>query len=168
MKTLYIIRHAKSSWKDLDLDDFERPLNKRGKNDAPQMGKRLKKQGIYPDSILSSPAKRAKQTAKAIAKEITYDEKIKYIKDIYEASPDALENILHSLDDKYETVFLIGHNPGLNMFVEKYVGFEENIPTCGVVNIKFDTKEWKKVSRRNAELLWFDYPKKFDKIIEKG
>ncbi|ADN08708.1 SixA phosphatase family protein [Sulfurimonas autotrophica] len=164
MKTLYIIRHAKSSWKDLNLDDFERPLNKRGKNDAPQMSKRLKQQGIYPDIILSSPAKRAKQTAKAIAKEISYDEKIRYIEDIYEASPNTLENILHSLDDKYETVFLIGHNPGLNMLVEKYVDFEENIPTGGVVSIKFDTKEWKNISRKYAELLWFDYPKKSNKI----
>jgi phosphohistidine phosphatase len=150
MKTLYIIRHAKSSWKDMTLDDFDRPLNKRGKKDVVTMGRRLKERGVSPDIILSSPAKRAKETTKALSKEIGYDKKIKYIDAIYEASPDTLEKILDSVDEKYETVFLIGHNPGLNMLAERYVGFNENLPTCGIVALKFDTKE----------LLWVDYPKK--------
>lgn len=150
MKILYIIRHAKSSWKDMTLDDFDRPLNKRGKKDVVTMGRRLKERGVSPDIILSSPAKRAKETAKALSKEIGYDKKIKYIDAIYEASPDTLEKILDSVDEKYETVFLIGHNPGLNMLAERYVGFNENLPTCGIVALKFDTKE----------LLWVDYPKK--------
>ena len=106
MKKLYIIRHAKSSWKDLMLSDFERPLNKRGNSDAPLMGKVLKKRGIFPHAILSSPANRAKTTAEIIAKEISFHQPIIYNKNIYEASALTLEGVLTSLDDNYETVFI--------------------------------------------------------------
>lgn len=161
MKKIYIIRHAKSSWENMELDDFDRPLNKRGKLNAPFMGKKLKAKNIVPDIILSSPALRAKNTAKMIAKEVSYTNKIIFNKDIYEAKPSTLHKILTKIDDKYKTIFLLGHNPELNMLAENYVDFDENIVTCGVVEIEFDCKKWIDINGKNAKLISFDYPKKY-------
>jgi len=161
MKKLYIIRHAKSSWKDLSLSDFDRPLNKRGTNDAPLMGKMLKRKKILPDLIISSPAKRAKTTAKVIAKEINYTESIVYDSDIYEAGMSTLRNIIASIDDKNKSLFLFGHNPGLGMLVDCLVGLYKNIPTTGIVEIEFDCNKWKNISATNAKLKSFKYPKMY-------
>ena len=160
MKKLYIIRHAKSSWSDEKLDDFERPLNKRGKANAPMMGVRLKENGIMPDIIISSPAKRAKSTAEIIAKEIGYEKKVLFDENIYESSIDELRKILTALHDKNSTVFVVGHNPSLNDLANYYVGHEENIPTCGIVEIGFECERWADIEPKNAKLLLFDYPKK--------
>lgn len=154
------MRHAKSSWKEIGLDDFERPLNKRGKKDAPFMGVRLKKKGVLPDTIISSPAKRAKATAQIIAKEIGFTKPIVYNKNIYEADIGALKKIVTSLKNKNKVVFLFGHNPGLNMLVDNLVGFDENIPTSGIVELEFDCKKWSEISSKNAKYLSIDYPKK--------
>ena len=160
MKKLCIIRHAKSSWKDSTLDDFDRPLNKRGEKNAPLMGTKLKKKKIQPDMILSSPALRAKSTAKIIAKKTKYIQKIVYDENIYEAMPNTLHKILNKQDDQHEIVFIVGHNPGLNMLADKYVDFYENIPTCGIVEIEFDCDRWISIDKENATLISFDYPKK--------
>ena len=160
MKKLFIIRHAKSSWKDLSLKDFDRPLNKRGKSNVPMMGKKLLEKGILPDLIISSPALRALTTAKKLAKDIGYDEKILYNKDIYEADEETLHLMLINVDDINDTIFLIGHNPDLNCLAEKYVDFDENIPTLGIVEIEFHCDSWKKISSKNAFLISFDYPKR--------
>ncbi|MDO9266902.1 MAG: histidine phosphatase family protein [Sulfurimonas sp.] len=160
MKKLYIIRHAKSSWSDAALNDFERPLNKRGKANAPMMGERLKEKGVMPDIIISSPAKRAKSTAEIIAKEIGYEKKVLFDENIYESSVDKLRKILTALDDKQNTVFLVGHNPELNMLVDYYVKFYENIPTCGVVEVEFACDTWANIEPKNAKLISFNYPKK--------
>lgn len=159
MKKLYMIRHAKSSWKDMTLEDFERPLNKRGEKNAPEMGDRLKAKKVKPDLILSSPALRAKTTAEIIAKRVKYKDKVVFNEDIYEASAKRLHGILKKIKDEYDTVFLIGHNPGLNMLAEKYVDFYENIPTCGIVEIEFDCERWISIDEENASLISFDYPK---------
>ncbi len=159
MKKLFIIRHAKSSWKDYTLDDFDRPLNKRGLSNAPLMGSYLKGRDIVPDIILSSPALRAKTTAKIIANTVKYDKKIIYRDNIYEAHSTTLHSILNSLDNKYTIVFLVGHNPGLNLLVDSYVGFNENIPTCGVVELEIKCDKWKNISAKNIKLLSFKYPK---------
>ncbi|MFT5659899.1 MAG: phosphohistidine phosphatase [Sulfurimonas sp.] len=160
MKKIYIIRHAKSSWKDMDLEDFDRPLNKRGELNAPLMGKRLKKKSVVPDIILSSSALRAKTTAKMIAKELQYSQKIVFKDDMYHTNVIFLHKMLKHLDDKHTTVFLFGHNSELNMLAEYYVDLEENIPTCGIVEIEFSSKKWSGISSKNATLLSFDYPKK--------
>ena len=160
MKKLFVIRHAKSSWKDYSLDDFDRPLNKRGFLNAPFMGDYLKFRSIVPDIILSSPALRAKTTAKIIANKVQYDKKIVYEKNIYEAGTSTLHNILSTLDNRYNTVFIIGHNPGLNLLVDSYVGLNENIPTCGVVELEVQVDSWKDISSENIKLLSFNYPKK--------
>jgi len=161
VKKLYLIRHAKSSWKDSELSDFERPLSKRGKADAPFMGALLHKKNVKPDLILASPAFRAKKTAEIIAKKLHTTKKIVFLAEIYEANVSALEKILLELDDENSTVFLFGHNPSLNIFAQQYVDFEENIPTCGVVEIKFHCKSWNEIHKANARVVSFEYPKKY-------
>ncbi len=159
VKRLYIIRHAKSSWKDDSLEDFERPLNKRGNADAPRMGKRLKARGVLPDSIISSPAQRAKTTAEFIAKELDCSEKIVLKKEMYESARNELDSLLKELEDTHKIVFLVGHNPELNMLAQMYVGFEENIVTCGIVTIEFTCDTWAEIHTDNARLIGFEYPK---------
>lgn len=163
MKTLYIIRHAKSSWANPLQDDFDRPLNDRGKNDAPRMGKRLKEKDIHPDRLISSPAKRALSTAKRIAKVLNYPkEKIKTEKSLYHASEDAILSMLQGLKDKHTVVMLFGHNPGLTEFVNSFQNVEldiDNIPTCGVVAFQIDIDSWKDVTWGKGKMVFFDYPK---------
>jgi len=160
MKKLYIIRHAKSSWSNLILDDFDRPLNNRGKLNAVLIAKRLKEKKIPADMIISSPANRAKTTTNIIIKTIKYSKDIVFNKDVYEATFDELHNILIDIDDDKKIVFLIGHNPGLNILAEYYVGFKDNIPTSGVLEIEFNSDKWINISMDNSKLLSFDYPKK--------
>ena len=144
----------------MSLDDFERPLNKRGKLNAPLMAKRLKKKNILPDIILSSSALRAKTTAKIIAKELKYSKNIIFKDEMYDTSVSFLHKMLKNLDDKERAAFLVGHNPYLNMLSEYYVDFDENIPTCGILEIEFNCKKWIDISAENATLISFDYPKK--------
>ncbi|WP_415398106.1 SixA phosphatase family protein [Sulfurimonas sp. CS5] len=160
MKRLFIIRHAKSSWKNSSLNDFDRPLNGRGKKNAPLMGRRLRKRHVIPDIFISSPALRAKTTAEIIAQKVKYSKEIIYDDNIYASAEIIIDKIIKKVDDKHKTVFLLGHNPDLNMFVEDYVDFDENIVTCGVVEIEFDCKSWKDISRKKAKFISFDYPKK--------
>lgn len=144
----------------MDVDDFDRPLNKRGKKDAPFMGKMLKEKKVFPDEIVSSPAKRAKTTAEIFAKEINFTKPILYDDNIYEADGGELKHVLTSLQDKDKVVFIFGHNPGLNMLVENFLEFNENIPTCGIVELEFDCNKWSEISSENVKFLSFDYPKK--------
>ena len=160
MKKLYLIRHAKSSWKDLELEDFDRPLNKRGRLNAPFMGETLKSKNVKPELILSSPALRAKTTALIIAKEVGYFKNIVYKEEIYEASVGALHEIVTQVGDEIHALFLFGHNPSLNELAQKYVGFEDNIPTCGVLEIEFDCDSWSEIDRENSKIVSFEYPKK--------
>ena len=121
---------------------------------------RLKKQKVVPDIILSSPALRAKTTAKIIAKKVGFSKDIIFKNSIYDADVSTLHKILTKIDDKNSILFLFGHNPDLSMLSESYLGFYENIPTCGIVEIEFYCKKWKDISSENAKLISFDYPKK--------
>lgn len=161
MKRLYLIRHAKSDWSNEDLEDFDRPLNSRGKKNALLMGDKLYKKDIFPDLIISSPAYRARVTAKKIAKKIGYNDEIMYNEYLYEAPLQTLLDIINFIEDEYDDVFLVGHNPGLNLLAFYLVGFNENIPTCGVLEIEFECDCWREASKKNAKLLSFEYPKKF-------
>ncbi len=164
MKRLFIIRHAKSSWKNLSLDDFDRPLNKRGEINAPFMGKLLKQKDIVPDLVLSSPANRAKTTAIKISEELDLDDtKIVFENSIYEASSDILIDIIKKVQDKYNTIFLVGHNPSLNSLAYELVKFDENIPTAGIVEIELNMNSWKDIDRKKAKMISFEYPKKYIK-----
>ncbi|WP_041957692.1 SixA phosphatase family protein [Sulfurospirillum arsenophilum] len=162
MKKIYFIRHAKSSWKDETLDDFERPLNGRGKRDVAFMGKRLKMFGVMPDIIYTSPAKRAEKTTKEIAKEIDYDKKkIKSIDTLYEGSYESYLELIHSTDDKHAAIFIIAHNPTITEVGERLSGaILSNIPTCAIVCISFDVESFKEITEESGHILFFDYPKK--------
>src|SRR4030066_200153 len=116
MKTLYLARHAKSYWKDQSIPDFDRPLNSRGKRDAPFMGEVLKDKKVIPDLIISSPAKRTKKTALEIASKIGYSEKkILYNEELYEASSNTIIKVLNKIDEKYNSVMIFAPNPGLTL-----------------------------------------------------
>ncbi len=162
MKTLYVVRHAKSSWENPLLDDFSRPLNERGKKDAPRMGKRLKEKKVVIDLVLSSSARRALDTAKRIAEVLNYDQgKIKSNPDLYHASPKEIFEIIQNVKGKHEELLLVGHNPGLTEFVNELMNLHiDNIPTCGVAACKVDVESWKDIKRGNGKLLFYDYPKK--------
>jgi phosphohistidine phosphatase len=161
MKRLILFRHAKSSWKHDHLRDFERPLNSRGKRDAPMMGKRLAEMHLKPDLIVASPAKRALKTATLVAGQLDYDSAaIVKEPDIYDAGPDDLYSVTAELKNKFTSVMLIGHNPGLTDFANGLCGAViDNIPTCGVVCIDFLCDSWREVKPRYGTLVFFDYPK---------
>ncbi len=161
MKTLFLVRHAKSSWDDPGLSDFERPLNERGKRDAPRMGKRLKEKEMVIDLILTSPAKRAMSTVKRMAEVLDYPkENIKVEEKLYHASEDKMLDIVHTLKDQNDTVMILGHNPGLTDFVNSLT--KENIlnvPTCGIVACNFSVDSWKDIDWGSGKMMFFDYPK---------
>jgi len=164
VKTLYIIRHAKSSWDDPGLDDYDRPLNERGKRDAPRMGKRLKEREIYASLMISSPAKRAFSTAKRIAKTLGYAEGgIKTEKKLYHAGEEQILSVVKKLDDKFDVVMLYGHNPGLTEFVNAFMADNDlvidNIPTAGIVAFEINVDHWKDSAWKKGKLVFFDFPK---------
>ncbi len=161
MKTLLLVRHAKSSWDNFGLPDFERPLNERGKEDALLMAKRIKAKKIKIDAFVSSPAKRAKKTAKFFMKE--YEEKVKnlaLVPSLYEASVNDFYSAVENLNDKDDTVALFAHNPGITEFVNSLqCSPVYNIPTCAVFALEIKTKHWKEFKDAEKEFLFFDYPK---------
>ena len=159
MKKLFLIRHAKSSWKKHQLNDFDRPLNKRGFQNAPFMGKILASKNITVDTILSSPALRAKTTAQLIAKELGITD-IVYKDLIYEASVENLLHLIKQCNNKDNTVVLIGHNPSLNLLASYWVDFNDNIPTCGILEFECNTHKWENISKNNVKFVSFEYPKK--------
>lgn len=161
MKKLFIIRHAKSSWEDETLDDFDRPLNNRGFKNAVFMGKLLKKKDTNPDLIISSPALRTTITSQIIVNEIDYKKTIIFEPSIYEANENILKEIIKNLKDGNNIVFLIGHNPGLSNLVGLLTSKNEDIPTCGIIEIDFQTNSWSEISKENSKLISFEYPKKY-------
>ena len=160
MKKLYLIRHAKSDWSNLSLEDFDRPLNKRGKRDAPFMANILKQKYMNPDLIISSPAYRAKKTTQIIAENISYKGEILYDEHLYGATLPNILEIINFTSDHYDNIFIIGHNPSLNMLAFYLVDFNDNIPTCGVLQIEFNCDSWRDINKKFAKLISFDYPKK--------
>ena len=161
MKKLFLIRHAKSSWSDETLSDFERPLSKRGKRNIPLMASILKEKEVLPDCILSSPALRAKKTAKLLAKGIGFTHPILYDKTLYEGDKEEIHEAIISMDESCNTLFVVGHNPGLNDLAKHYAGFSQNIVTCGIVEIAFEVQTWKEIVPKAAKLLSFEFPKKY-------
>ncbi len=164
MKTLYLLRHAKSSWKDAKLSDIDRPLNKRGKEDAPAMGKRLQKLAVKPDFIISSPAKRAFKTIQVIAPLLGYTEKsIKIDMRLYGANVEELIRTIQEEMDQHDSVMLVGHNPGFTHLIDVLTGTPiDNLPTCGMVRIDLAIDSWKDTEPNTGSLVLFEYPKKHD------
>jgi phosphohistidine phosphatase len=164
-RTLVIIRHAKSSWANPLQSDFDRPLNDRGKHDAPLMGKELKKRDIIPDLIISSTAKRTRQTAKKIAEEVGYDiDMINWEEKLYHCIPSVFEEIIYELGDRVKTVFIVAHNPGITAFANQLSpGFSiENMPTCCAIGAHVETDEWSNFSMAEREVFLKLYPAKDD------
>lgn len=161
MKQLILIRHAKSDWGNAGLSDFDRPLNDRGKNDAPMMAERLKGQKIHIDAFVSSPAKRAAKTAKYFVEVLEKDKKeIIYKDDLYLASAETFFNVIKKFPDDQDTVAVFSHNEGITDFANQLTKTRiDNIPTCGVFAIKVDTESWKDFRQAKKEFWFFDYPK---------
>jgi len=162
LKTLTIVRHAKSSWSDASLSDAKRPLNRRGKHDAPMMGERILEHGIRPSLIISSPAKRAWTTAKIIAETISYPrEFLQKEENLYLASLDRILDVVVAQDNGFNNMMIVGHNPGLTDFVNFLVpGLTNNLPTAGVVSVEIERDDWSLYERPVAKLLVHDWPKK--------
>ena len=163
MKNLYLTRHAKSSWSNPGLADIDRPLNGRGKEAAPLMGKLIVDKGEKPELLISSPANRAFSTAKVFASEMGLHETDVLIKDtIYGAGVHQLLNLVQDVDDLYNSIMLFGHNPTFTSFGNMVSGENiMNIVTCGVVRIDFEFSSWKTIDFNSGRMVYYEYPKKY-------
>lgn len=162
MKTLTLLRHAKSSWDSPSLADSERPLNARGEEDAPVMATRLIDAGIRPSLIISSPALRAWTTARVIARELKYPlEFLQREKQLYLASHDNILEIVSHQDEGFNHMMVVGHNPGLTELANYLIpGLTGNLPTCGVVSVQIESETWELRQDASRKLILYDYPKK--------
>jgi phosphohistidine phosphatase len=161
MKKLFLIRHAKSSWDNAALPDKERPLNDRGRRDAPKMGERLAKRDVKPDLILSSPAVRALSTAEIIAEKLDYRRKdIVVMERLYAAEVDDLRDVIRQLGDQLECVMMFGHNPEFTGLAHRLSGEIAHMPTCAVAEFTFDAKSWSGIDTIKPAEVMLDYPKK--------
>ena len=162
MKKLFIIRHAKSD-QSFFGNDFERPLNDRGKADAPVMAKRLLQKQSAIDAFISSPAKRAKRTAESFC--TVYgrkDDDLIFVSALYHAPPEIFYDVIGLLDEKFNTVAIFSHNPGITYFVNSLIPEiqVDNMPTCAIFAVQANITQWSEFSKAKKEFLFFDYPKK--------
>lgn len=161
-KRLTLLRHAKAEPDSGSAPDRERPLAPRGLRDAPRMGRRLRESGARPSLIITSPATRALQTARLVAGELGYPlEFLQREAELYLATPDAILGVLARQDDTFNDMLVCGHNPGLTDLANELTGSSiDNLPTCGVVVIEADIRNWRDLRLREGRLLHFDYPKR--------
>jgi phosphohistidine phosphatase len=161
MKTLLLIRHAKSSWANPQQNDFERSLNERGKADAQMMAKRLKDKKIKIDVFVSSPARRAITTCEYFVKQYQQEKDAVILKsELYLAAPPVFEIVIEQLDDEFEHAALFSHNNGITEFANQLTDTRvDDMPTCAVFAIKIHTKSWKQFKQAKKEFWFFDYPK---------
>jgi len=152
MKTLLVMRHAKSSWDNPDWSDFERPLNKRGMKSAPFIGSLLYQNNLTPEFVVSSPAKRAKHTAVLIKETAQVERPIKFEDKIYEASANTLLYLIADFSDDFASILIIGHNPGLEDLIRLLTGDYCSMPTASVAKILLNIDSWKEI-RMNCGFL---------------
>lgn len=165
MKKLFINRHAKSSWADNTMRDFDRPLNNRGMRDAPFMAKVLKNRSENIDTLVTSPANRALSTARFFAAELDFSEdQIVRERGVYGASSTELADIVTTFDNKWESVIMFGHNPGFSNLVEYFTGEFVEMPTCGIAAVTFEIDHWKEAFRENGTLDFLDFPKNHEEL----
>lgn len=164
LRTLVVIRHAKSDWSHAGQPDFDRSLNERGLKDAPVMAERLKQKGVVPDCILASAAKRTTDTARLMAKVFATPDLVQVIPRMYNASAETLLDVLLNtgLTNEMMTVFLIAHNPGVTYLANELVPELQiaNMPTCGMLAVQADTEDWNSFLGNPLQFYFFDYPKK--------
>jgi phosphohistidine phosphatase len=145
VKTLLILRHAKSSWKEPGLSDHDRPLNKRGRNDVPKMGRLIRRKKLKPQLILCSGAKRARETVELITQVCGYRHEIRFSEALYAAGPEAYIKLLYALDDAYDCVMVAGHNPGLEELLERLTGEEHRLPTAALAQVELPIEKWREL-----------------------
>ena len=150
MKTLLLLRHAKSSWKHPELPDHDRPLNKRGKQDAPRIGRLVRDKGLVPDLIMSSTAKRARKTAKIVAKTCSYTGEVELKPAIYHAGPRTYIEVLSHLSDDYQRIMLVGHNPGMEELLGMLIGEIEPIPTATLALVLLPLDQWRELNHETT------------------
>jgi phosphohistidine phosphatase len=159
MKSILLIRHAKSSWDDPSISDFDRPLNDRGKKNAPEMAVRLHDRGIRLDMLVSSPAKRAKQTAKAFQK-ILDVERLEFVDELYLAAPATFAKVIRELPGEVNSVAIFSHNPGITDFANSLSTTRiDNMPTASVFAINAAITDWADFTAQHSAFSFFDYPK---------
>jgi phosphohistidine phosphatase len=164
MKTLLILRHAKSSWRHAHISDHERPLNERGQRDAPRVGQRLRQEGPAPELIVSSSARRALATAEAVAAAVAYDHEIAVTRSLYHAGVAECIEILQSLPDKVNVVMIVGHNPGLEELLFALTGAHESMPTAALAHIQLPIDTWLQLSEEtDGRLLALWLPRDYDR-----
>ncbi len=159
MKTIYLLRHAKSSWDDLSLGDFERPLNKRGQEAAPLIGRYMRKNRIDPQLVVCSPARRAMQTARLALESANINASVQYERRIYQASGDELLAVLAELADSVDQALLIGHNPGLDDLIYTLSGVDSHMPTAALAKLSLEAKRWRDIGPGCGSLEWLIRPK---------
>lgn len=161
MKTLFLIRHAKSDWGKAELKDVDRPLNARGYSDAYKMSSKFKEQKIAPDLLITSPAIRAISTALIFCRNLQLDaSRIIINSDLYDSSVKEYKNCISKIDIKFKHVLLFGHNPTISDCAKKLLGsFPQEMPTCSIAGIQSDEDEWNNFVEKKCELLFFDFPK---------
>ena len=164
MKTLYLLRHAKSSWKDDNLHDIERPLKKRGQKAAETIGGFLKKEKIVPDLVLSSTAARARQTTDIVMEAAKLETDMRFDERIYEAGPRQLLEVVRKIEKGKKAVLLVGHNPGLEEFLELLTGTAKTMPTATLSKIVLKASTWAGVGAKNGTLEWILRPKRVEKF----
>lgn len=150
MKNLLLLRHAKSSWKDPDLLDQERPLKKRGRRAAALIGRFMSSNNLQPELVLSSTATRARQTVELVLESGEFDAEVRYQERLYLASPATLLETVAQLDSRKQQVLLVGHNPGLEEFLQLITGVEETMPTGALAHILMETETWSDISARTT------------------
>lgn len=160
-KMLILVRHAKSDWGNPSLDDFDRPLNNRGKQDAPAMAERLHDKGIKIDAFIASPAKRAKKTASIFAKKYGVDKDDVIFRDeLYGAGENIFYDVIDTAKNKFDNIAIFSHNPGITDFANLLTSTRiDNIPTCGVFAVKADCRTWSAFKEAKKEFYFFYYPK---------
>jgi phosphohistidine phosphatase len=163
MKTLLLLRHAKSSWKNSELRDFDRPLNKRGLKAAPLVGNFIRERKLKPDLIISSPAVRARMTAALAIEGGELEGELRYDERIYEADVEALLKVVSQVDEAAETVLLVGHNPGLQELLRFLTGEEQEFPTAALASVSFKLDKWSAVEQKSGRLKWLVTPKSLAK-----
>jgi phosphohistidine phosphatase len=169
MKTVLLVRHAKSSWDDPMVIDFERPLNERGKKDAPTMAKRIKDKNIFIDAFISSPARRAKKTARLFAEVFKYkEENIIYKSELYHADPQTYYEVIEAAENENNSIAIFSHNPGITYLVNELTEIKlDDMPTCGVFAVSADCRKWKDFRKAKKKFLFFDYPKAMNEVESK-
>lgn len=168
IKTLYLIRNAKSDWNDIGASDFERGITKKGKKDIETMSSYLMIKNILPDIILSSCALRAQETADIISEKLQYKGKIEYLQELYYTPTSTLLDILYMLDISVNMAFVIGHNPQLtdiaNILIDEHIS---KIPSSAVVAINFDIQNWNELAYQKGKIDFFITPKQFKYYVPK-